>query len=165
MTITPSTLAEWRALAEAATAGPWTISSGATMSGETEFWITETSDRFEPDAAFIAAARTAVPALLDEVARLTEERRVLVEALRLAWDATEGDAMTDGGAMARECGARPLNGDGSVWCTRHALHLGPHSAIQGGAHFSWYRIKPGTSARAADRRRATVSRIMRGERP
>lgn len=82
-----------RALAEAATKGPWeayTVPQTRTEApyiavevGETEVRIA----RFEGghyDAAFIAAARTAVPALLDEVERLRAEVDVEYGAAQMA---------------------------------------------------------------------------------
>lgn len=81
-------LADWRALAEAATPGPW-----AWRVTEDRHWAEVTpppDDRDGPvarsladdDAAFIAAARDAVPALLDEVERLRAERdRAVRDAL------------------------------------------------------------------------------------
>jgi hypothetical protein len=77
--MTPEQLATWRQLADAATPGTWAVdyisNLVSTDDQETidngwqqicEFWG-------DDDAAFIAAARTAVPALLAEVERLTAE--------------------------------------------------------------------------------------------
>lgn len=75
--MTPAEIAQLRALAEAATCGPWEAGPeggsvlspnmgpmhGRLVAGQT----------YPKDAAFIAACRTAVPALLDEVERLTVE--------------------------------------------------------------------------------------------
>ena len=74
-----------RALYEAATPGPWeaAVDSHAPWNGKRIAWVETTStscpvadvpnsDRARADAAFIATARTAVPALLDENARLRE---------------------------------------------------------------------------------------------
>lgn len=91
--IDPANLAEWRALAEKATPGPWrkhgsvvffdhenygddqwlALSGGIGRDGTT---LTDsggfTRAMNTGDAAFIAAARIALPALLDEVERLRE---------------------------------------------------------------------------------------------
>lgn len=92
--ITPEQLAEWRDLCDASTPGTWRVDEcDSTMealdgdysvhgiisdaSAETNGYVVETDAGFYPprlkDARFIAAARTAVPALLDEVTRLQEE--------------------------------------------------------------------------------------------
>ena len=74
---TPEQIAEWERLAAEATAGPWVCGTdGAIYSAEHKL-ITETDDHgdgwmFPPDATFISAARTAVPALVAEVRRLRE---------------------------------------------------------------------------------------------
>ena len=80
--ITPDERAEWRALADAATEGPWEAHEGTVgaMTGPRDcggcsglvsprhepacFW-SEVAGAAPADAAFIAAARTAVPRLLD----------------------------------------------------------------------------------------------------
>lgn len=68
-------LAAWRAVTAAATGGPWSNRIGI---GPCDYIVkAERSD----DAAFIAASRTAVPALLDEVERL---RNLVGEACDLA---------------------------------------------------------------------------------
>lgn len=82
--VTPLDLDAIRALAEAATPGPWRVGDG----GDYFEWevviaphlptleLSESADGAE-DAAFIAAARTAVPALLAEVDRLRGENAQL----------------------------------------------------------------------------------------
>lgn len=87
-------LAEWNALADAATEGPWealphhsstTRCNGIRQGGfpgpesdeyDLEGFVVETdSGEYAPDMAtarFIAAARTAVPALVEEVGRLRD---------------------------------------------------------------------------------------------
>lgn len=69
-----------RALCEAATPGPWSVDHYE----ETDDWCLRADNAtipgnsiadaggfsYKPDAAFIAAARTAIPELLDEVERL-----------------------------------------------------------------------------------------------
>lgn len=82
MSITPEQRAAWRELANAATPGPWRIECEV-FSSHVEIWAGKNrvgSTRYLhvpsslPDALLITAARTAVPALLDEVDRLTRER-------------------------------------------------------------------------------------------
>lgn len=83
--MSPEHLAEYRALlaAEHLTPGPWIADDheiyqnafGTTVHGP---WVGETCnvdlpDRGRANAMFVTAARTAVPALLDEVDRLTAE--------------------------------------------------------------------------------------------
>lgn len=67
-------VARWAALADAATPGPWWFDDKAgEVSGVPDEWGDGTDLVCEPNdesAAFIAAARTAVPALCAEVARL-----------------------------------------------------------------------------------------------
>jgi hypothetical protein len=91
MTTTPEQRAEWSRLAEAATAGPWETQiedrSGAYVVGPSTnphipspdvVATTRFSDRFAADdganMSFIAASRTAIPALLADVETLTAER-------------------------------------------------------------------------------------------
>ena len=91
--ITPAQLAEWRRIADAATKGPWRAdeyvvcdAAGnyiANASARVAFW-SPIAGRDRPNAAFIATARTAMPALLDEVERLEAQ---LAEATRRAGDA------------------------------------------------------------------------------
>ena len=90
--VTDAEAAEWAALAERATEGPWVVDSdgsiGAPMAGfvcgedgHPRLDCSECGTRVchtsvmpgEPDAAFIAAARTAVPRLLADRERLTAE--------------------------------------------------------------------------------------------
>jgi hypothetical protein len=76
--ITSEQLQHWRALAEAATPGPWEGES--VWSDDSDSYYVAVADGrglldtyisiSDADAAFIAAARTAVPALLAEVERL-----------------------------------------------------------------------------------------------
>lgn len=96
--MTDEQLAELEALAEKATEGPWVWYNDDNMYGEggprkeNRFWpeaIIQTDSGYygpnEKDRAFIAAARTAVPALIAEVERLravAAERAAAVEALR-----------------------------------------------------------------------------------
>lgn len=64
--------AKLRALADAATPGPWNRDAdGVSVYIDVRFAICDASGA---DANFIAAARTAVPALLDEIERVERER-------------------------------------------------------------------------------------------
>lgn len=114
MTIPPEQLATWRALADAATAGPWplhdyhapleemveTFREMLEQGSGPVFWtakpetdlataITGNGPTSAANAAFIAAARTAVPALLDECERL--QSIPLEEAIKLL----ESEMQTD----------------------------------------------------------------------
>ena len=65
-------LAEWEALVEGATPGPWDTDGGGTSIGHGDKWVAHVVDYQEPnepvqaraDAAFIAAAPTIAAALL-----------------------------------------------------------------------------------------------------
>lgn len=83
---TPEELAAWRALCEKATAGPWTSeglclsdSSRGTFISDEQFypWVAWT----EADAAFCAAARTALPRLIDALEASEAKVRDLGQAL------------------------------------------------------------------------------------
>lgn len=93
-----SQLASWRAVCEAATPGPWRNGIGGVVQlsdagkgypldyypGCADVVTTDGADSVvatENDLEFIAAARTAMPALLDEVERL---RKLVGEACDLA---------------------------------------------------------------------------------
>jgi hypothetical protein len=76
--IAPQQLNTWKQLASAATPGPWQVDSTAqgpaVIVDADEYVCTTWEDSEfdqEADAAFIAAAREAVPALIAEVERLT----------------------------------------------------------------------------------------------
>ncbi|MFD9170908.1 hypothetical protein ACFWDT_06180 [Streptomyces diastaticus] len=80
--LSPEYLAEIAARTEAATAGPWCTDGAEIYQGDeyawNAFWVGETcradeADGGTVDAAFIAAARTDVPALVAEVERLRAE--------------------------------------------------------------------------------------------
>lgn len=78
-------LDKWRRLADAATPGEWWLDFRQVFNGEVPYInvcvTTDAADiaglgeqeECQADAAFIAAAREAVPALLDEVERLRAE--------------------------------------------------------------------------------------------
>ena len=114
MTITDDEIKAARALCEAATPGPWTarfdeyvigdnVSARVSIRNDDGAWVdserTIVNESMRGDAAFIAAARTLVPRLLDEVERL---KAALAEAVDIANDqvrqrtnlaaAVEGDA-------------------------------------------------------------------------
>lgn len=82
--ITQEQLEQWRALADAATPGPWELKNygkSVYLAGPAiEDIIGRIQFHAGADAAFIAAARAAVPALLAEVERLTAEVRRYEEA-------------------------------------------------------------------------------------
>ena len=62
---------EWRELAAAATPGEWFYRSQCIYGGIVLACVIPIRDNADADAAFIAAARTAVPALLADVDALT----------------------------------------------------------------------------------------------
>jgi hypothetical protein len=82
--MTPERIAELRALAAAATPGPWTYQERESNGLRTTRWVRGNNSEWvadlpgaihlqrdkEQDAAFIAAARTALPEALDEIERL-----------------------------------------------------------------------------------------------
>lgn len=82
--MTPSRRQELRALCDAATPGPW-WPRDATRRGTVESHCGHVCtagflETCEPDAAFIAAARTAVPELLDEVEKWQHAEAAAVDA-------------------------------------------------------------------------------------
>lgn len=84
MSITPEQMGEWKRLCEAATPGPWEAKDYGSEAelvcgrgGLYAYWIDPMGDFRAEDARFIAASRTALPALLAEVERL--ERRLYGE--------------------------------------------------------------------------------------
>ena len=74
MPIDPKQLEQWKNLASAATPGPWRSRESmgaATLTKDSGALLAAGQGFFEPeDAAFIAAARSAVPALISEIERL-----------------------------------------------------------------------------------------------
>jgi len=102
MTISDSEMKRLQKLCKGATPGPWAASVGgpwaASAGGPSPAWVvTADTGRGEVtvaetdrrDAEFIAAARTALPVLLDEVRQLRAE---------MAEGAAESSAGRDGGA-------------------------------------------------------------------
>lgn len=90
--LTPEERAAWRVLCEKATAGPWTSeglclsdSSRGTFISDEQFysWV----DWTEADAAFCAAARSALPRLIDAL----EAERAKVKRLRVFAQGIAGD--------------------------------------------------------------------------
>jgi hypothetical protein len=88
--ITDEQLAQWRALVDAATPGPWSEREDSEAPAWRVIWSDDYSGldvarvvpwmtHVEFNAAFIAAAREAVPALLDEVERLRRVETQLVK--------------------------------------------------------------------------------------
>lgn len=86
--VTEEQLAEWERLTEAATEGPWDVMTREQWEEGFPFCADGTNpytfpvDIDAPDAAFIAAAREAVPALVAEVRRL---RALLEDAADEKW--------------------------------------------------------------------------------
>lgn len=82
MKITPELLAAWRAVTEAATPGPWKAYHGkywsaAEDSEDREIGTFPADEHGDACSDFIAAARTAMPALISEVERLRAENERL----------------------------------------------------------------------------------------
>jgi hypothetical protein len=80
---TDAQLQEWQALADAATPGTWGKEYSAVTANEriTHIAHADPMGNGEADAAFIAAARAAVPALLAEVQRLRAQNTALRDVL------------------------------------------------------------------------------------
>lgn len=106
--LSPEYLAEIAARAEAATAGPWCTDGAEIYQGDeyawNAFWVGETcradeADGGTVDAAFIAAARTDVPALAAEVERLRAELHYAQLKRDDNWQQAEG--------LRAELAARP----------------------------------------------------------
>lgn len=71
----PDRVAELRALADAATPGPWTLYDRGVGWEVSELPDVHDGTTFNrPDAEFVAAARTAIPELLDDVEQLRAQR-------------------------------------------------------------------------------------------
>lgn len=85
MTITPDLLARWKDLAAKATAGPWDDDQGGVQRPDKDELLEWDGDgpcsMNQDDAAFIAEARTAVPALIAEVESLQREYEQLAPLL------------------------------------------------------------------------------------
>jgi uncharacterized protein (DUF885 family) len=102
-----------RALADAATPGPWEVERDPygdddyPVSANGRYLCVSPDDgvrggHSEADAAFIAAARDAVPALLDEVERLRKELRECYASGDGALDLVEDDLTAAREALAAE---------------------------------------------------------------
>jgi hypothetical protein len=95
--ITKEQLEHWKALADAATLGKWEatqpntlVGSGVLVEKPNGMHLALTSGSFiEPDAAFIAAAREAVPALIADVTRLQEIEKRGCESIAYWRDVNE----------------------------------------------------------------------------
>lgn len=96
--ITPDERAAMRALADAATRAPWEASRddltddmNVVHDQEHRVWVAHTGTRgmvgAEPDAEFIAAARTAVPRLLDALDTAEAKARLVETYLRMEREA------------------------------------------------------------------------------
>ena len=75
--MTDERISELRAIAEAATPGPWAVDIQtpdlAANIGNAEKWVCAvTKEGGHGDVDFIVASRTAIPELLDEIARLRD---------------------------------------------------------------------------------------------
>jgi hypothetical protein len=88
--VTPERIAELRALWQMATRCPWIVTGSAAREIRGPFGHRVTITEYASDAAFIAAASTALPEALDEIERLRGEAAHHAEAMRnggvsLAW--------------------------------------------------------------------------------
>jgi hypothetical protein len=96
MEVTQEQIDELRRIADAATPGPWSTTwAGDTLSGPAD--ARNLPHGYPEDAAFIAAARTALPESLEEIERLraeVEAMRPVVELTRFLRDACSGDYHT-----------------------------------------------------------------------
>lgn len=98
--MTPKRIAELRALCEKATPGPWYESMTYTPSVFPKDSTTAVAfDLLKTDMNFIAAARTAVPELLDEIERVQKQRDTIVEVHNAYVEQGRGYAER----LAREC--------------------------------------------------------------
>jgi len=97
-------IAEWRALADAASPEPWevaTVGSGVyePIEGNTvadTFDSEEPAERIEANEAFIAASRTAVPAMADMIDRLADALAMAESQTDVCvWCSAFGDHMPD----------------------------------------------------------------------
>jgi len=93
MTITPTEIEEWQRLCGSATLGPWVARYTGQRVESDAGQIADVS-LSDFDAFFIAAARTALPRLIEEVERLTRE---LADAALSA----RGEAMLADSALSR----------------------------------------------------------------
>ncbi|WP_239934219.1 hypothetical protein [Streptomyces sp. CBG31] len=117
--LSPEYLAEIAARAEAATAGPWCTDGAEIYQGDEyawdAFWVGETcradeADGGTVDAAFIAHARTDVPALLAEVERLRAALSSAADAIAEQDDET-ADWSAKNAALRAELAARPTRAE------------------------------------------------------
>lgn len=105
--VTDAEAAEWGALADAATEGPWHVQGPWAVYGPTRYVsIPDTP----ADAAFIALARTAVPRLLADRERLTGEASrvpvLLADKAALMGDVDRLTAERDGARLTRVIATR-----------------------------------------------------------
>jgi hypothetical protein len=118
-------LAEWEALTEGATEGPWDTDGGGTSIGHGDKWVAHVVDQQEPnepvqaraDAEFIAAARTAMPALLAfvrEVQGLAEWHETKAEKA-LAFPGAGHENVMEKAAQVHDDAARRLRQAARKW--------------------------------------------------
>lgn len=166
---TTQQLDEIETRANAATAGPWTCSESGTVTAP--LTVDDIADVWEPthatrNAEFITAARTDVPALLDEVRRLRAE---LEAAQRLAADATAYQVhVPEGGGttlmLRRQASAHGTGwavstmapGGGRAWTTEGWQES--ISALSVDRLFCW----PDPATAAAEARRALAAPAVSG---
>ena len=121
--VTDEDLEKIRAITDGTTPGPWRASPSRTgvVSAADDWWVC-TVNRVTPvlDVEFIAASRTAVPALLDEVNRLREENRILTGRMELTQGVSDKiledlvDVEILRGALAEALGIFD-----ATWCPEH----------------------------------------------
>lgn len=121
--VTDDDLEKIRAITSGATPGPWRASPSRTgvVSAADDWWVC-TVNRVTPvlDVEFIAASRTAVPALLDEVNRLREENRILTGRMELTQGVSDKilEDLVDV-EILRAALAEVLGIFDATWCPEH----------------------------------------------
>ncbi len=99
--VTEEQLKEWADLTECATRGPWNLFAFDTQAGLVLWSNGEIADTDE-DGRFCAAARTALPALIAEVARLKSVIQDYRGMLRAVNDRAAGPCPNCGTARSEE---------------------------------------------------------------
>ena len=125
MEINQEWIAQQRALCNAATPGPWESKHYGRYEDHDECCIALPDDSIEPskyeNADFIAAARTALPAALDEIERLAADNAALrsrVDSLARERDALQSDFYDVITADSHSGPCYYCDGDGCAIC-RH----------------------------------------------